>query len=474
MLIVAPAGRVLRINAAARRLLSRDDDTKTTLDDLVPEDSRTLMREFVEKAFEGRMMDHELIPMLAADGGVHLVRAESALIQEEGDTVVLLELASTDGVERGDAGLELLRYAVEAANDAIIITTPELEKPHPLIEYVNPAFSRMTGWQAFEVIGKSPRILQGPLTDRNLLDRIKRDLREKSYFLGETVNYRKDGSTYWVEWRVTALRGSEGSVTHWVAIQRDVSDRRQREDEIRSLNENLEMRVSERTKELEDLNRELQSFSYTVSHDLRSPLRSLLGFSRALQEDYEDKLDDEARDYLTRMAGAARRMDELISAILGLSRLSRVELNVTDVDVSKLAGNVASDLGTAFPTVRFEIAEGLRTRADEGLLRVALHNLFENAAKFSAEAPDPLVRLESTVRDRRRFLVVRDNGMGFDQAKAQSIFQPFERLYAGVGIQGTGIGLATVDRLVKRHGGRIFAESEPGKGASFYFTLEPV
>jgi len=189
---------------------------------------------------------------------------------------------------------EVLQHAIEAANDAIIITTADLDQPGPVIVYVNPGFERMTGWTRDEVIGKSPRILQGPRTDQNLLRRLRNDLETDQTFFGETFNYRKDGSEYVVEWRISPIRNRAGEVTHWVAIQRDVTNRIEYEKE-------LERRVSERT-------RELEGFTYTVSHDFRGPLRAIMSASMILIEDYGERLDAEGKLELQRQSNAAKKL----------------------------------------------------------------------------------------------------------------------------------------------------------------------
>jgi light-regulated signal transduction histidine kinase (bacteriophytochrome) len=225
--------------------------------------------------------------------------------------------------------------------------------------------------------------------------------------------------------------------------------------------------------ELDAVNKELEAFSYSVSHDLRAPLRSIDGFSQALVEEYADQLDDTAADYLSRIRAATQRMGELIDDLLDLSRVTRREMHREQVDLSALATEVLGGLAREEPERQVEIgiAAGLMGRGDPHLLRLALENLLGNAWKFTSR--EPSVRIEFGARQEgdRPLYYVSDNGVGFDMAYADKLFGAFQRLHAAHEFPGTGIGLATVHRIVLRHGGRVWAQSEVGQGATFFFTL---
>jgi len=245
-------------------------------------------------------------------------------------------------------------------------------------------------------------------------------------------------------------------------------------DEIRALATDLEKRVQERTQELETSNHELEAFSYSVSHDLRAPLRTIDGFSLALYEDYGDKLDDQGHDYIHRVRSGVQRMGQLIDALLQLSRVTRTDLIRETTDLAELARSVAADLKASDPdrNVRFEIpGTPVLVKADPRLLRIALENLLGNAFKFTAKTPNAVIRFGSYLGDGANVYFVRDNGAGFDMQYVDRLFTAFQRLHGDRDFKGSGIGLATTLRIIRRHQGRIWAEGQEDQGATFYFTL---
>ena len=235
----------------------------------------------------------------------------------------------------------------------------------------------------------------------------------------------------------------------------------------------LEQRVAERTAQLESTNKELEAFSYSVSHDLAAPLRGIDGFSQALLEDYGEALDANGKDYLRRVRDATQRMGQLIEDLLNLSRLTRREMQREKVDLSGLARDIAAELkrSDGARQVKFTIGDEFSAVGDPGLLRIALANLLGNAWKFSAKKPRATIEFGAMLDNGKPTYFVRDDGAGFDIAYADKMFAPFQRLHGTTEFEGTGIGLATVQRIIYRHGGRVWAEGEVERGATFYFTL---
>lgn len=222
------------------------------------------------------------------------------------------------------------------------------------------------------------------------------------------------------------------------------------------------------------MNRELEAFSYSVSHDLRGPLRSMDGFSLVLIEDYGDKLDEEGKDALQRIRAASQRMGNLIDDLLRLSQVTRAELNVTGVDMSAIAWDIADALDREQPdrSTKWEIQPGLSVHADLALTRIAMQNLLQNAWKFTGRSGQPVIRVGALERDSKTIFFVADNGVGFDMAHAANLFGAFQRLHHVDDFPGTGIGLAIVQRIIRRHDGKIWAEAKEGEGATFFFTLK--
>jgi PAS domain S-box-containing protein len=280
---------------------------------------------------------------------------------------------------------------------------------------------------------------------------------------------RADGQVDWVRWEIRPWRTATGVVGGLILFSELLTARMRTEAAIRELNRTLDQRVQARTAELRASNEELDSFAYAVSHDLRAPLRAMNGFSQALLEDFGPQLPQSARDYLGLIQSSSRQMSELIHGLLRLSRSMRASLQRATVDLSRLATRILNDLQQAEPrpAMTWTVQPGLVASGDERLLEVVLTNLLGNAWKYTARTPEPHIQ----VRGNATTFVVADNGAGFDMQHAAKLFQPFQRLHREDEFPGVGIGLATVQRIIRRHGGEISAVATPGAGATFSFTL---
>ena len=251
-----------------------------------------------------------------------------------------------------------------------------------------------------------------------------------------------------------------------------VTERKSAEDEFRNLNQELEKRVQDRTAQLEGTNKELEAFCYSVSHDLRAPLRTIRGFSEVLMEQYKPQLDARGQDYLRRTCEAGLQMDKLIEDLLKLSRLSRSEMQRADIDLSAITQQIATELERGEPnrTVEFAITPGISANGDERLLRVVIDNLLRNAWKFTKKQPNARIEFGWQDGDSKVYFI-RDNGVGFDMQYAGKLFGVFQRLHSATEFGGSGVGLAIVQRVINRHGGKVWVDAKVNAGATFYFTL---
>jgi PAS domain S-box-containing protein len=331
------------------------------------------------------------------------------------------------------------------------------------ITYVNHATEALFGRSAVELLGQLLTVLMPERLREAHAQGLARYLATgQPRVIGKTLEMpalRSDGTEIMIELSIAtwAARGDKS----FAAIIRDISERKR-----------IAATLDQRTRMLENTNRELEAFSYSVAHDLRAPLRGVTSFAQILLEDHADQLVGQAASYVTRIQSNASRMASLIDALLGLSQLSRGELELEPVDVSALARSVVAQVASLEPerVVEIGIADELRAVADPRLARTLLENLIGNAWKFTARTEAPQIMVGST--DGRTFFV-RDNGAGFDVARAGKLFSPFERLHGADQFPGTGIGLAIAQRIVHRHGGRIWADAQVNAGATFFFTLAP-
>ena len=340
------------------------------------------------------------------------------------------------------------------------------------IIFWNTGSEQMYGWKAEEALEKTTDSLLKTEYPR-AVEEIKARVLAHGHWEGELIHTRKDGQQIVVASNWVLHRDENGKPKAILEVNNDVTERKQAEHEIRRLNEELEQRVADRTAQLQAANKELEAFSYSVSHDLRAPLRHIDGFSQALLEDYADKLDAEGKNYLHEVRNASQEMAQLIDDVLQLARVTRSEMRREEVNLSELARSVIADLqkrnGRA--NVSVTIKEGLTTRGDKRLLRIVLTNLLGNAWKFTSKQDQAEITFGSEQRNGEISYFVRDNGAGFDMAYANKLFGVFQRLHTAGEFEGTGIGLATVQRIVYRHGGNVWAEGAVNQGAAFYFTL---
>ena len=368
------------------------------------------------------------------------------------------------------ARLLLQSTALAATGNGVMITDR-----NGAILWVNPAFSSLTGYTPEEVIGANPRILKSGHQDAFFYRDFWQTILAGGTWRGEFVNRRKDGTVYVNEETITPVRLLGGDITHFVGVMQDVSDRKRAEAEIRALNERLEDRVRQRTAELENANRELEAFAYSVSHDLRAPLRHINGFLGLLRNTALPALSDQERHYISQVADSARQMDRLIDDLLLFSRMGQAMLRPEPLDLSQLLEDVLAQLeaetqGRSILWKKARLPQ--QVWADAAMLRQVFVNLLSNAIKYTRPRNPAEIEIATQPCDPKEIVIlVRDNGVGFDMRYADKLFGVFQRLHANSEFEGTGIGLANVRRIIQRHRGRTWAEGKPQEGATFYFSL---
>jgi PAS domain S-box-containing protein len=388
-----------------------------------------------------------------------------------GDDASVGEIATIEQeLRRREASAARLAAIVESSGDAIVGVALD-----GAVVSWNAGAESLYGYPAAEIVGASVARLVPPERLEEvpvILDEIAHG---KRFEVLETERVTRDGRRLYVSLVVSPIHGADGLVVGASEISRDVTERRRAEEEVRRLNEELEERVQVRTAQLEAANRELEAFSYSVSHDLRAPLRAIDGFSREVIDGHADGLDPEGRRYLELVSRNTREMGLLIDGLLAFSRLGQQPLDKRRVDVSALVRDVVAGMAAEHDgrTGQIEVGALPGTFADRTLLRQVFANLLSNAIKFTRDVPEPRIEVEAEADDGLPpVYVVRDNGVGFDMRHADRLFTAFQRLHGADAFEGSGIGLALVARIVTRHGGRIWAESAPGEGAAFHFTLE--
>jgi PAS domain S-box-containing protein len=414
----------------------------------------TLGCAFYAAAAAGQLRNSIYVPGLGTILLLAVIAKRSQVIAQ--DATVLAERARKESRKFDEQRFQLAAI-VESFGDAIVASSLD-----GVIRSWNQGAQRLFGHVANEVIGQPTSLLLPPgreAEEPTLVARLENGERLASF---ESVRRRKDGSEIDVSVTISPIHDSERRLVGASMVTRDISDRKRVEAELRRAREAAEA-----------ANRELEAFNHSVAHDLREPLRAIKGFSRVLLEDYADGLDAEAQDHLRRVSDAAQHMGRLIDSMLELGNVARMSIRRQQVDLSDLARVTAVRLKESAPdrAVEFAIGDGFSAMGDRALLAAVIENLLGNAWKFTRNKPKARIEFGARQQSGQTTYFVRDNGAGFDMAFAAKLFGLFQRLHTASEFEGTGVGLATVQRIVQRHGGRVWAEGKVGEGACFNFTF---
>lgn len=341
-----------------------------------------------------------------------------------------------------------------------------------IITYVNDNFCIACQYTAAELIGNDHRIVNSGYHPKQFMQALWHTIQNGDVWKGEMCNKKKDGTLYWVDTTIVPFVNEKGNPCQYLSIRTDITAKKNAEHELTLLNEQLEERVKNRTQLLELANKELESFSYSVSHDLRAPLRAISGYSKMVQEDYAPHLGGEGNRLLDTIITNARTMGQLIDDLLKFSRLGRKELTMGDIDMEQMVQNCLQELlGNGHNNITVKVEELLPCYGDANMLKQVWLNFIGNAIKYSSKNEAPEILIGNRLEKAMIIYYIKDNGVGFDMQYGHKLFGVFQRLHRADEFEGTGVGLALVKRIVNKHCGQVWAEGQPGVGATFYFSM---
>ncbi len=433
----------------------------------------SIVHDTFSRTLEGNSIRYD-VRILNADGKI-LILSVNTLPEFKDNKIIGTVSFGRDITSRIKAEEELvetrdyLDNLFNYANAPIIVWDTKFR-----ITRFNPAFELLTGRSAKEVIGKSLKLLFPSENVKSSMEMINEAQKGNRWQTVEINILHVDGSVCVVIWNSASVLGADGKTPiATIAQGQDITERKHAEEKLKEYADHLEEMVKERTAGLETVNKELESFSYSVSHDLRAPIRSIEGWNSALMDEYGEQLDEQAHQYLNRVRDGAVQMDTLIKDLLSLSRIGRSDLQVQTIDLTAIVHNIIAKLNEQEPNrkVKISISPNLKAEADSHLLEIALTNLLGNAWKFTGPRTPAHIEFGKIKTNGQPTYFVKDNGVGFDMEYADNLFGAFQRLHTDLEFEGTGIGLAIVQRIIHRHGGSVWAESELGKGTTFFFTL---
>jgi PAS domain S-box-containing protein len=465
----------IEVNEAAIKLYgyTREEFLKIKLSDITAELEQT--RRAVREAAEGRLKKIEIRYHRKKDGSKFPVEVSASRFTTRGRSVLYgairditqrlqVEEALRESEEKLREKEQQYRTLAESSLDFIYILDLD-----GTIRYVNQAGADVFRAKPHQMINQRQEEFFPPDQVARHLAALRQVRETKRNRISEDL---LPGGV-WVDARLVPVFNPEGEVTQVLGISRDITGRKQIEAELQKYREQLEVLVRERTTNLESINKDLEAFSYSVSHDLRAPLQVIFEYSQELLEESREPLPGEAQRSIQRIFQASQRMRELIEDLLNLSRITQADIKKEPADLSAMAVQTVMELRHQAPArvVSFDIAPGVIVQGDGRMLRIVMENLLGNAWKFTGHHPQARIEFGLAVRDGQTVYFVRDDGAGFNMEYAGKLFHPFKRLHSPAEFKGSGIGLVTVQRVIERHGGKVWAEGVVEKGATFYFTL---
>jgi PAS domain S-box-containing protein len=465
-------GRIIEINDAFTSIsgFSREEaigNTTLNMKIWVHEEDRKRM---IVSLRNGKAILHKETMLRSKEGKVAIVLLSAQIIKLANRNCIISSIEDITKRKEVEDELRIQSEIMSHMAEAVYLVRME----DGIIVYTNSKFEELFGYGPGDMTGKHVSIVNAPTekSPEQTAIEIMSQLDKKGFWTGEVLNIKKDGTVFWSHANVAIFNHSKyGKVL--VSVQEDITDRKNAEFQIKKLNEELEVRVIQRTELLEAANKELEAFSYSVSHDLRAPLRSVHGFTKILLEDYEASLDEEGKRICGIISTSATQMGELIDDLLSFSRIGRSSMNPSEIDMKKMAKVVFEGMTSPAERKRIKLKIGKLSGAfgDVTLFGQVWTNLISNAIKYTSKNDVSEINIGSKVDGKMIIYFIKDNGVGFDMQYAHKLFGVFQRLHSEAEFEGNGVGLAIVQRIILKHGGKVWAEGEVGKGATFYFSL---
>jgi PAS domain S-box-containing protein len=467
-------GRYLMVNRRFRELLKISSEAVTGKTDyqLFPVAVADALRAVDKRAASSELPLTEQ-EVILVDGKLHTyISVKSTLPDANGIPYAVFGI-STD-ITRVKVVEENLRKSLQDVSDykhaldesSIVAITDQKGR----ITYVNDNFCRISQYDRAELIGQDHRIIKSGHHPALFIKQLWHTIANGNIWRGELKNRAKDGSFYWVDTTIIPFLDEQGKPSQYIAIRSDITSRKQAESELYKMNEELEKRVELRTTQLEAANRELEAFSYSVSHDLRAPLRGIIGFTTMLEEDYTSKLDDEARRLTNIIKTNTLKMGHLIDGLLMFSRMTRQDITKSPINTGKMVADIIEEMNSS-ASIEWHFSHLPFVVGDFSTLRQVWINLISNAIKYSSTREKPYIEIGGFHMDGQTGFFVKDNGVGFDNKYVDKLFKVFQRLHRSDEFEGTGVGLALVEKIISKHGGKVWADGTINQGACFYFSL---